>query len=104
MKNLYPILIIGLSAILAITMIIKVATVYKYASIKRKSQHNLLKAYLIFVYASIMIWFPILYGGHEINLKKISQRINLLTVIFYLVIISLGLVVYFYIQSLQSFH
>lgn len=100
MENLYPILIVSFSIAMAITMIIKIANTYKYTSIKQGVQHDLLRAYLMFAFSCIMIWFPIFYKGNENRLKKIAKRINALTVVFYLVVVCLATIIYFHIRSL----
>jgi hypothetical protein len=102
MEVLAPYLIVGFSIAMAVIMLVKIVTTYKFISIREGGTHNLLKAYMMFAMSVFMIWFPVIYKGDNPALKTLSRKINWMTAVFYGVVSVLAVVIYFRVLSIQS--
>src|SRR5205085_11430023 len=93
METLYAVSIITLSILLGIIMIIKISALYTHMSRRYNVQHNFFMNYLILTAATFSIWFPVLLSPNDENERKKFKNINRLTLVFYIVVVMLGIVI-----------
>ena len=96
-----PTLIITFSILTAIAMLTKIFLSSKFLAIKNRPQ-NFIGSFLILMVSTIMIWVPFLFDTDSERLLRLKKKINLLTIIFYVLVLLLAVIVFLQIQSIRN--
>ncbi len=96
-----PTLIITFSILTGIAMLTKIFLSSKFLAIKNGPQ-NFIGSFLILILSTIMIWVPFMFDTDSEKLLRLKKKINLLTIIFYVLVVVLAVIVFLQIQSIRN--
>ncbi len=82
-------------------MLTKIFWSFKFLTIKNGPQ-NFIGSFLILIISTIMIWFPFMFNTDNEKLFRLKKKINLLTIIFYVLVLLLAVIVYLQILSVRN--
>lgn len=96
-----PTLIISFSILTGVAMLTKIFLSTKFLALKNRPL-NFIGSFLILIVSTIMIWVPFLFDTDSEKLLRLKKKINLLTIIFYILVILLAVIVFVQIQGIRN--
>ena len=99
---MYPTLITVFSILTGIILLTKIFLGLRFLKLKNKAPRNVFSSFILLLISTLLVWLPYSYSGGEQTMINYKKKINLVTYIFYGLVIILFTIIFYHIYNLRN--